>query len=112
MLDWLTESPTLRLPCGSPLDLLSDREYLVFMAKARRRNMSRIAKTLGISRETLYVQLRSAWATLDRTLRERGGGPLCRRCLAEPPLRGRRIGRHCRSVQQATSRISEAKEER
>lgn len=99
LLERLTESPTARLPSGSPLDLLTTRQVVIFLARAVHRPMTEVARLLRISRETLYCDLKAAWATLDRTTAW-SKGPVCTRCRKELPLPGRRIGRRCRTRQQ------------
>ncbi len=97
----LTESPTSSLPSGDPLDLLTDRQFLIICAKTAGRNLSRISRVLHISRETLYQELHRAERAI-RPFRVGGTGvELCDRCRAEPRLPGRRVGQRCRSQQRA-----------
>ncbi len=57
--DYLTESPTERLPSGNPLELLPFRQRVIFMARAAHVPMTAIAGLLSISRETAYCELRA-----------------------------------------------------
>jgi DNA-directed RNA polymerase specialized sigma24 family protein len=63
-LDTLMESPTARLPSGSPLELLPARQRLVFIGRAAHIPMTELARALGISRETAYQELRAAWQAI------------------------------------------------
>ena len=65
-LERLTESPTSRLPSGSPLDLLTVRQFLIFVANAGQRPVIDVARALRISRTTVCVELRAARAVLGR----------------------------------------------
>jgi hypothetical protein len=64
----LTESPTADAPSGNPLDLLPLRQLVVFVVRAHQRPLTELADLLGLSRDTIHVDLRSA----IRTLSERG----------------------------------------
>jgi DNA-directed RNA polymerase specialized sigma24 family protein len=66
--DQLTESPTADTPSANPLDLLPLRQLVVFVAHAHRRTLSELAQVLGVHRDTVHEDLRSA----IRTLSERG----------------------------------------
>jgi DNA-directed RNA polymerase specialized sigma24 family protein len=77
-----TESPTADAPSANPLDQLSLRQLVVFVMRAHQRPLSELADLLGLSRETVHLDLRSAM----RTLAERGAP------VSERPTR-RRAGR-------------------
>jgi hypothetical protein len=66
--DVLTESPTADAPSANPLDLLPLRQLVVFVVRAHQRPLTELAELLGVSRDTVHVDLRSA----IRTLSERG----------------------------------------
>jgi len=70
--DQLTESPTADTPSADPLDLIPLRPLLVFVARAHQRPLTELADLLGLSRDTVHVDLRSA----IRTLSERGAPAL------------------------------------
>ncbi len=63
--DSLTESPTADLPSGSALDLLPLRQFVVFVVRAHQRPLTELATLLGLSRDTVHVDLRSAIRTLS-----------------------------------------------
>ena len=92
-LDSLTHA--IETPSASPLNLLPLRAFFVLQARAYGRTMAAAARVLGISRETLYQDLRAAVATLRQGGRQ--AAPRCERCFDEPALAGRRIGRTCRN---------------
>jgi hypothetical protein len=66
--DQRTESPTANAASGNPLDLLPLRQLVVFVVRAHQRPLTELADLLGLSRETVHLDLRSA----IRTLSERG----------------------------------------
>jgi hypothetical protein len=65
MLDQLTESPTADVPSANPLALLSLRQLVVFLVRAHQRPLTQLADLLGLSRETVHLELRSAIQTLS-----------------------------------------------
>ena len=79
--DFLTESPTADTPSANPLDLLPMRQLVVFVVRAHQRPMAELADLLGLSRETVHLDLKSA----IRTLSERGASAADR----PEPARGR-----------------------
>ena len=56
MIDQLTESPTADVPSPNPLDLLSLRQLVVFLARAHQRPLTELAELLGLSRETVHFE--------------------------------------------------------
>jgi hypothetical protein len=66
VVDQLTESPTADAPSGNPLDLLSLRQFVVFVVRAHQRPLTELADLLGLHRDTLHVDLRSAIRTLSQ----------------------------------------------
>ena len=50
---------------GSPLDLLPAVDRLIYLGKAFKVPMTDVAKALRMSRETVYLHLRRAHATLE-----------------------------------------------
>jgi hypothetical protein len=56
------------VPSPNPLDQLSLRQLVVFVARAHQRPLTELADLLGLSRETVHLELRSA----IRALSERG----------------------------------------
>jgi hypothetical protein len=52
-------------PSGNPLDLLTPVDRLIYLGKAFRVPMTDVAKALRMSRETVYLHLRRAHATLE-----------------------------------------------
>lgn len=65
-LESLSASPTLDVPSANPLDLLPLRQLFVFVGRAHGREMTAIASTLGIARETAYQDLDAATRELQR----------------------------------------------
>ena len=63
--DFLTESPTADTPSANPLDLLPMRQLVVFVVRAHQRPMAELADLLGLSRETVHLDLKSAIRTLS-----------------------------------------------
>ena len=63
--DQITENPTANVPSANPLDLLSLRQLMVFTARAHQRSLTEVADLLGLSRETVHLELRSAIHTLS-----------------------------------------------
>lgn len=87
-----TESVTAQAASGNPLSILSVRDALIVLGKARDLPRSAIAKELRISRETLYQHLRKATAQLQAVLERRPAGPPVLRCRCgkrREPGRGR-----------------------
>jgi hypothetical protein len=101
--DLSPESATTLAPSADPLDLLTDRQLAVLMLVAVGRTVTATATVLGISRETVYVDLRAARAVLRRTPHSRWWH-LCTVCRVEPRLRWRRVGRLCYNERRRESR--------
>jgi hypothetical protein len=61
-------------PSPNPLDLLSLWQLVVFLARAHERPLTELVDLLGLSRETVHLELRSAIRTLSaRALKPRRG---------------------------------------
>ncbi len=69
----------------------TDRQFLIICAKTGQRNLSRIARVLHISRETLYQELHRAERAIRPVTVGGTGVELCGRCRAEPSLPGRNL---------------------
>jgi len=63
--DQLTSSPTADTPSANPLDLLPLRQLVVFVVRAHQRPLTELADLLGLSRDTVHVDLKSAIRTLS-----------------------------------------------
>lgn len=82
MIDQLTESPTADIPSPNPLDLLSLRQHVVFRARAHQRPLTELAGPVGLSKETVHLELRSAIQTLSERGPQTQRGP--RQLPADP----------------------------
>jgi len=52
-------------PSANPFDLLPLRQFVVFVVRAHQRPLTELADLLGLSRDTVHVDLRSAIRTLS-----------------------------------------------
>lgn len=63
--DYLTESPTTGAASGDPLSLLPLRQFVVFVVRAHQRPLTELADLLGLHRDTIHVDLKTAIRTLS-----------------------------------------------